>query len=247
MRIAILSDIHGNATALDAVLDDIGAEGAVDGYWILGDTVNQGYDPVGVMERISRLSNVSCVTGNTDRYLVKGGRRGPSFERVLSEPHLFNQLVSVEQGNGWARGAMSATGWFDWLRDLPFEQRIVLPDGTRLLGVHASLISDELAFLTETTDTELLERFPNCEADLVLAGHTHLEADLRANGTRFITFGCIGNAQTSDRRIKYGILDANGSGYELTHRRVEIDCDRIAAAIRKSNHPCEKWLLKFYQ
>ena len=247
MRIAILSDIHGNSIALSAVLDDIEAQGAVDEYWILGDVVNQGYDPVGVVERISRLPDVRCVMGNTDRYLVKGGRRGPSFERVMANPHLLTQLVSVEQGNGWARGAMSATGWFDWLRDLPFTQRMVLPNGTRVLGVHASLVSDELGFETGTTIEELSERFHDCEANLVFAGHTHAEADLTANGTRFVTFGCIANAQTSDRRAKYGILEASESGYQLTRRCVEIDGDRVVEAIKRAYHPCEEWLLKFYQ
>ena len=247
MRIAILSDIHGNSIALDAVLDDVEAQGGVDEYWILGDMVNQGYDPIGVMERISRLPDAKCITGNTDRYLVKGGRRGPSFERVIAEPRLLAQLVSVEQGNGWARGALSATGWFEWLRDLPFEQRMVLPDGTRVLGVHASLISDDLGFETDTTDEELQERFPDSKADLVLAGHTHAEADLSAHGVRFVTFGCIANAQASDKRVKYGILEADESGYKLTRRRVQIDCARVVEAIKAIHHPSEEWLLKFYQ
>ena len=95
-------------------------------------------------------------------YLGKGGRRGPFFECFMSEPALLNQLVSVEQGNGWARGALSAKGWFEWLRDLPTKQRIVLPDGTRVLGVHALLVSDRLGFLAETTDSELIERFSDC-------------------------------------------------------------------------------------
>ena len=155
----MLSDIHGNSIALDAVLDDVQSQGGADSYWILGDHVNQGYDPVGVMDRIARLPETRCVWGNTDRYVVKGGRRGPSLERVLKDPALIKQLESVEQGNGWARGALAVIGWFEWLRDLPFEQRLTLPDGTRLLGVHASLISDELGFLVNTTAEELRERF----------------------------------------------------------------------------------------
>ncbi len=72
MRLAMLSDIHGNPIALDAVLDDIDSQGGVDEYWILGDHANQGYDPVGVMERLDRLPTKRCVSGNTDRYLVDG-------------------------------------------------------------------------------------------------------------------------------------------------------------------------------
>ena len=54
MRIAILSDIHGNSLALDAVLSDLKEE-EIDGYWILGDLVALGPDPVGVLERITKL------------------------------------------------------------------------------------------------------------------------------------------------------------------------------------------------
>ena len=52
MRIALLSDIHGNPLALDAVLSDIAAQGGVDTYWVLGDFSSLGYDPVSVLERV---------------------------------------------------------------------------------------------------------------------------------------------------------------------------------------------------
>ena len=175
MRIAMISDMPENSIAFDAVLDDIRSQGGIDSYWILGDHFNQGYDPVGVMDRISKLPSPRCVSGNTDRYAIVGGRRGPSFERVIKDPRLLNALVSVEQGNGWARGAISATGWFKWLKDLPFEQRMTLPDGTRLLGVHASLASDELVVVEDTTAKEAEKMFPDCQADVVFAGHAHLE------------------------------------------------------------------------
>jgi len=95
------------------------------------------------MERIDGLSPKRCVIGNTDRYLRDGSRRVPSVERVIENPVLMDRVVSAEQGTGWAWGALSATGWYDWVCDLPFEQRETLPDGTRLLGVHASLTTDE--------------------------------------------------------------------------------------------------------
>ena len=56
-RIALLADIHGNSLALDAVLAHIQAQGGVDDYWVLGDLCAIGYDPVGVLERLSALPN----------------------------------------------------------------------------------------------------------------------------------------------------------------------------------------------
>ena len=67
MRLAILSDIHGHAIALDAVLDDIEQNGGVDGYWFLGDYAAIGANPVKVLERITTLPNATFIRGNTDR------------------------------------------------------------------------------------------------------------------------------------------------------------------------------------
>ena len=72
MRIAILSDIHGNSLALDAVLAEIQNRGGVDGYWILGDLCALGYDPAGVVKRLSALSDAIIIRGNADRYDVSG-------------------------------------------------------------------------------------------------------------------------------------------------------------------------------
>lgn len=247
MRIAMLSDIHGNPIAFDAVLEDLQTQGPIDEYWILGDHFNQGYDPIGAMERIFNLPSPRCVTGNTDRYAIHGGRRGPSLERIIKDPeNMVNMLASVEQGNGWARGAVSAMGWYDWLKDLPFEQRTTLPDGTRLLGVHASLKSDEWVVIDTTTAAEAEDMFPN-QADLVFAGHAHAESDKTLNGIRYITLGGIANPLTSDMRAKYAILEADESGYQVIFRHVAFDYEKVIEAIKAAQHPSEPWLLKFYQ
>jgi len=77
MRIAILSDMHGNCVALDAVLADIATQGPVDAYWLLGDLVAMGPDPVGVMHRIHALPNYQAIRGNTDRWLTDVYREFP--------------------------------------------------------------------------------------------------------------------------------------------------------------------------
>jgi len=57
MRLAILSDIHGNPLALDAVLTDIQSQGEVDGYWVLGDFVAPGYHPVTPLDQILAVAS----------------------------------------------------------------------------------------------------------------------------------------------------------------------------------------------
>src|SRR5262249_10814111 len=138
MKIALLSDIHGNSVALDAVLADIQAQGGVEGYWVLGDLVALGHDPAGVLERLTTLPNVQYVRGNSDRYVVSGDRPPPTRTDAVGNPNLIATLVEVAGTFAWTQGALTASGWLDWLKRLPLELRVQLPDGTRFLGVHAS-------------------------------------------------------------------------------------------------------------
>jgi hypothetical protein len=147
MRIALLSDIHGNSVALDAVLADIARLGGVDAYWALGDLVALGPDPVGVLDRLSSLHNVQCIRGNTDRYVVTGDRPPPSQSEVQRDPALVAVLAEVAGTFAWTQGMITAAGWFEWLAKLPVELREVLPDGTHCLGIHAAPgLDDGLAF-----------------------------------------------------------------------------------------------------
>ena len=69
MRLGLISDIHGNEIALDAVLSD-GRDLGVDSWWVLGDLVALGPDPVVTLAKLRSLPNVRFVRGNTDRYVV---------------------------------------------------------------------------------------------------------------------------------------------------------------------------------
>jgi len=97
MRLALLSDIHSNPIALDAVLTDIQVQGGVDAYWVLGDVAALGYDPVTVIERLVALPDVCFVHGNTDRYVVAGERPPPTVEDVQADPGLFPLLIGIAQ------------------------------------------------------------------------------------------------------------------------------------------------------
>src|SRR5213076_210107 len=70
VRLAILSDVHANPIALDAILADVARRGGADRYWVLGDLVSPGHDPGGVLRRLTALPNVEITYGNTDRYTL---------------------------------------------------------------------------------------------------------------------------------------------------------------------------------
>lgn len=247
LKLAIFSDVHGNPAALDAVLRDIEAQGGVDGYWIVGDFSALGYDPVTPLERITALDNVTVVRGNTDRFTVADDLGLPTREALDDDPDLLRRHVHIVSSFSWTRGYITAHGWYDWLAALPLEQRLTLPDGTRLLAVHASPGQDSGPGLApDMTDDEVRDRFAGSDADLVVVGHTHLAHDRRIDGLHLVNLGSVSNPPTPDRRAHYVLLEADAGGYRLESRRVAYDIPAMIDAARRVHHPAEDYFLHFF-
>ncbi len=245
MRLAILSDIHGNPIALDAVLADIQSQGAVDAYWVLGDFAALGYDPVTPLEKVTALSHARFTRGNTDRYVVTGDLPVQP-EKALEDPALLPQVIEAARSFSWTRGYVSAAGWLDWLTNVPLEVRLTLPDGTRLLGVHASPGRDDGPGIQyKQSDGKLEKRLAGCEADLVIVGHTHVPLDRHIGRIRAINLGSISNPVTSGLQATYVLLDADENGYNIQLRRVDYDREAVIRAIEQSHHPTPSFLIGF--
>jgi predicted phosphodiesterase len=237
MRLAILSDIHGNPLALDAVLADIQSQGEVDAYWVLGDFSALGYDPVTPLEKLTALPHVNFTRGNTDRYVVTGDLPVEP-EEVQEDPTLLPQVIEAAISFSWTRGYLSAAGWLDWLSNLPLEVRLTLPDGTRLLGVHASPGRDDgPGIQPKHSDSKLEQRLAGCEADLVIVGHTHVPLDRQV--------GSVSNPVTVGLQATYVLLEANEHGSSVQLRRVDYEREAVIKAIEHSRHPTPSFLIGF--
>lgn len=245
VRIALLSDIHGNAVALDAVLADVEARGGADGYWVLGDLVALGPDPVGVLERLERLPDGRFVRGNTDRYVAFGDRPGPTAGEAARDATLLPSLVEVAGTFAWTQGMVTAAGWLDWLRDLPLELEAALPDGTRLLGVHASPGCDDgNGVQPGTSDDEIERLFSGCDADVVCLGHTHVPFDRRAGARRIVNLGAVSLTLTADKRASYAMLEADARGHRIWHRSVAYDRAAVIDELVRTGHPGRGYLIR---
>lgn len=248
MRVALLSDIHGNLVALEAVLADIERQGCADAFWVLGDLVALGPDPVGVLERLIALPNAIFTRGNTDRYVCTGARPQPTFAEVQTDLSLLPRMVQVAEQFAWTQGAVTAAGWSDWLDTLPLEFRFTLPDGTRFLGVHASPGTDDgCGIHPDLTDTELDSLLVGCDADLICVGHTHEPLQRRLDGYHVVNLGSVSNPLPPDLRASYVLLQADDSGYQITHRRVEYDRETIISQLEKIRHPGREFLIRHFR
>lgn len=247
MRLALLSDIHGNSIALDAVLADAERAGPIDGYWVLGDLAAIGPDPVGAVERVAALPNARVLRGNADRYSFSTARPRPNAANVAADPDKLAIFADVAHTFAWTQGALTATGWLDWLAALPLALRTTLPDGTRLLTVHATPQCDdcEQGLNPHLSDEQMCKELGGCEAELVVAGHTHWPLNRRVDGWHVVNLGSVSNPTIPSLQATYCLLEANERGYQIEHRWVDYDRDAVVRQIETVRHPSGAYIIDF--
>ena len=226
MRYLILSDLHANVHALDAVLVDAAATGC-DRILCLGDLVGYGADPAAVVDRMFALDDVVFVRGNHDK--VCAG---------LEPADTFNEV---------ARRSI------EWTRDVLTPDRLArlagLPQGPRqvedALEICHGTPFDEDYYVFDVADAE--RALAAAGAPICLYGHTHVPAvftaadfpvrpdparpdvlHLAAAGSVLVNVGSVGQPRDGDPRAAYGVIDLETRTLEL--RRVTYD---VAAAQRR--------------
>jgi diadenosine tetraphosphatase ApaH/serine/threonine PP2A family protein phosphatase len=210
---------------------------------VLGDLAALGYDPVTPLETMTALTHASYTRGNTDRYVLTEDLPVPP-EKVLKEPALLVEVIEATRSFSWTRGYASAAGWLDWLAGLPLEVRLTLPDGTRMLGVHAAPGRDDGPGLhPKHSDDDIEQRLAGCEADLVIVGHTHVPMDRQVGRRRVINLGSVSNPVTPGLQATYALLEADTQGYRIQLRRVDYDREAVIKAIEQARHPTPSFLI----
>jgi putative phosphoesterase len=247
-RVAVLADTHGNTLALDAALAEIEAAGGVDAYWFLGDYVAIGFDPLGVMARISGLPRAVFVRGNTDRLATSLTDMDAWLAEVEHDLTLWPMLLRINRSFAWTAGAMASGGWLEWLSELPLELRFTLPDGTHVLLVHASPGTDDgVGIHPNLSDDELGRLVADAAADLIFIGHTHAPLDRLVEGVRVVNPGSIGNPVLPGAGACYALLEVDADGYRLTLHQAVYDKEAAMAAADAVKHPAADYIKQFLQ
>jgi putative phosphoesterase len=227
MRIAIISDVHGNISALDAVLADLRTR-EVAAVYCLGDLVGYAAHPNEVTDRI-RAEGIPTVMGNYDD--------GVGFERDECGCAYTNP-VDKALGNeslAWTKATVTPdNGAF--LRRLVSEIRFEA-DGRRVLLVHGSprRINE---YLFEDRPIASFQRLAaSSQADIIVFGHTHKPYIKRVGGVLFVNAGSVGKPKDGDWRACYIVLDPSDPATPVEFIRVPYDVASEAAAIRASELP----------
>jgi len=242
-RIALFSDVHGNLTALDAVLADIDAHGVTEVY-CLGDLVGYGPDPAGVVARIRDL-RIPAIRGNYDDGI--GTRRGDCGCYYTTDQARMDGVASY----AFTDAALDDTD-HEWLGSLPDDIRLEC-EGARILLVHGSPRKINEYLLPDREDAQLARLADAAAADVVCVGHVHVpyHRTLAAKDGRtihYVSSGSAGKPKDGDPRSCWVELvlgthdEVAGTGVEaaapagatdiwlgVAFHRVAYDVERVTA------------------
>jgi len=212
MRVAVISDIHGNLPALDAVLSEVERE-HVDMIISCGD-VASGPMPAETIERLRTLDNAHFVHGNADRGVIA------AFDGT-EKPRLPGPAAD------WCATQISSDQR-DFLASFVDTVRLELGGVGRVLFCHGSPRND-LDILTALTPEERVREFmEGASADVIVSGHTHMQFERSVDGVRLINPGSVGMPYKEPGAF-WALLDS-----ELRFRRTDYDREAAAARIRQT-------------
>lgn len=242
MRIAFISDIHGNFTALQAVLADIKSQGA-DQVICLGDTISLGPQPLETLNALKEFSGI-YIMGNHDEAILDPKK---AAELEITE-HLVPDLY-------WCRERLS-TSDYEFLRSFQSTHEMTFPNGVRLLAFHGSPISTT-DIIQATTPPELLDKyFAGQTATVLIGGHSHIQMHRRYGKKLILNSGSVGNAFEFAFSpgnpphllpwAEYVIVNQSGNSFNVDLRRVYFDIEELLKTVKASGLPGTAWWFKQY-
>ena len=231
MRVLIISDIHANLTALEAVLEDAGD---FDATWCLGDVVGYGPDPNECVSRVRSLSNLTCLLGNHDAAVI---------ENIDIASFNLEARISVR----WTQSVIAKNN-LNFLKSLPDKTEV---EGHTL--AHGSPRYPTWEYLLETS--VIAENFAHFDTSYCFVGHTHLPVIYQLDGEHqlpghivpeafvpiqltpraIINPGSVGQPRDRNPLAAYGIFDTES--HTLEYCRVAYDIKSVQTRMQAANLP----------
>jgi putative phosphoesterase len=240
MRVALISDLHGNAVALSAVLDQLRTE-RVDRIVCLGDVATLGPAPGQVLARLAELG-CACIQGNHDAFLLEPDL----IHRYTEAQVVVDAVAACQAGLGAGERAFLAT--FQPTLDLDL-------DGVTLGLFHGSPRSHTEDLLATTAAEKLDEALGPRRATVMAGGHTHLQMLRQHRGTLLVNPGSLGMpfesyAHGGPPRVlphaEYAIVEAVRGAVSVTLRRLPLDPRALSAALVGWDNPLRSYLQQQY-
>ena len=229
-RIAVLSDIHGNAVALDATRRAIDAT-RPDAVLIAGDLVLNGPDPAGTIDRLRDLETAGAIiiAGNTDVAVA-------DFDYSAAFPTMTDGVPDqIRQAAEWAHDEIGPDR-VDWLRRLPSERRWRIGENL-VLVCHASPGSQTAGFDQALDASVTVERASRTDARVIACGHTHLPEVRDLGWKMIVNAGSAGYVFDGDPTASWALIEIDGDDVRAEIRRTAFDALAVSNALTARGLP----------
>ncbi len=238
MRLAVISDIHGNCIALDAVLADLQLH-PVDRVVCLGDAIQGGPQPAEVAARLRELG-CPVVMGNADAWLLTGIETGD--EGITDE-----RRRDMNEVRDWSLAQLSSAD-LALIRSFSPTVKVALEAGRSLLCFHGSPSSFDDVLLPDLPQVALFQFLGAYDADVMTGGHTHVQYMRRisADARFFFNPGSVGFAYShhqpdegfqADPWAEYAVLTSERERLALEFRHIPFDVVTLISIYRSSGRP----------
>lgn len=223
MKVAVISDIHGNFQALESVLADI-QKNKCDKVFCLGDLAMAGPQPRTVLDYImNRCQDWVIIKGNTDKMITEFDLK--MYDKMQKKfPVMANALLDdvdiIEQDKK------------DFLASLP-EQKSIMVEGVSVLLVHGSPRKINEDILPGMKISEVQDIIEGVNEELILCGHTHVPCGYQTlTKQTVVNVGSVGRPMTGVPKANYAIFDFENGTFSVEHRVVDYDYNLAASLVR---------------
>ncbi|MCA9958670.1 MAG: metallophosphoesterase family protein [Anaerolineales bacterium] len=246
MRIALISDIHGNMVSLKNVLADIERQ-QVDDIVFLGDLATLGPQPREVVTTLRNL-NCHCVMGNHDTFLFD-----PAAMQAYSQDTWIGEAVD------WCKAQLAPEDLSFIYSFKPFLEITLDPhheQASKLFCFHGSPRSNVDQIVATTSIRRLKQMLMGYEAAIFAGGHTHVQMIRQHKGTLIMNAGSVGQpfAQSTFKHApsvlpwaEYAIIGWHEGALNVDLRRVPINLDAVKAAAMDSDLPAKHTWINNWQ
>lgn len=224
VKLAFISDIHGNALALDAVLKDI-VQKETDKVFVLGDLCYRGPEPKRSLELVRSL-NTDVIKGNADEWVVRGVQNGEVPDQAF-------EIMNKERD--WTYAKLNSDD-IDYISKLPTELNLEY-NNFKIHAFHATPISLFDVVQPHEHDDLIEEKLMKRNADLYIYGHIHKPYVRYINGKCIVNTGSVGLPFDGLNMASYVVVDIGKDISQVSIHRVKYNVHDVIDQLRESDYP----------
>lgn len=238
MKIGVITDIHSNIDALNAVLNEFDSLG-IEKIICSGDIIGIGPKPEETVRRIMSLDqNIECVRGNHDNYLINGIPSAFPNDEMMG----YGEM----EYHKWEHGKLSEES-IEFIKSLSYTKMLKVSGKTIYIAHYAMNEDNKYVNYTSNPSLDDLERmFQNVEADIIVYGHNHAPSINHESNKWYINTGSLGCPSDSVNIARAGVIVVNEDSSAYEELNVHYDVKKVIEDIENIKYPDFKNILKYF-